>query len=172
MTSQMPVNDEGIQESLNRAQAGLTFDDVYQLATNTHFSPENDIPLVYPDNVGVQLRYNLLRSALLRGEEDGSPYDLFFVDVLTGARLVSGEAGVGKNDYLAQIEATYRVVYQVRNSDLLQDNKALDAFAEHNVGMHMWPFWREFAMSQSQRMNIPKVAVPMRRPIPKTVDND
>jgi hypothetical protein len=34
----------------------------------------------------------------------------------------------------------------------------------HNASFHLWPFWREYVVSQCNRMNLPKISIPMRLP--------
>lgn len=37
---------------------------------------------------------------------------------------------------------------------------SLKAFALRNASHHVWPYWREYLMGQSLRMNLPKLILP------------
>jgi hypothetical protein len=58
---------------------------------------------------------------------------------------------------MAFIEATFVAEYSLNGKP---EKEALDAFALKNASYHIWPYWREFLMSQSMRMNLPKIALP------------
>ncbi len=58
---------------------------------------------------------------------------------------------------LAQLEAVMVAEYLTDN-DPGQD--ALEAFAAQNASYHAWPFWREYLVSQCERMRLPRVMVP------------
>jgi preprotein translocase subunit SecB len=62
-----------------------------------------------------------------------------------------------ETDVLALIEATYVAEYSLQGEP---GKDALDEFALNNASYHVWPYWREYIMSQSMRMNLPKVALP------------
>jgi hypothetical protein len=147
--------------ALLRAQQGLEIQDVYQLQTESHLTDDGQFPSAYPERVGIQFKYNPLQSAVVTGDENGIEVTLFFVDVEVGARMIRDDDSHKKGEYLAQIEAKYRAIYRLKDKELAKDNEALDAFAQRNIKIHVWPFWREFAMTQSQRMNLPKLAIPM-----------
>lgn len=58
---------------------------------------------------------------------------------------------------LAQIE-TVMVAEYLTDTDPGQE--ALEAFAAQNASYHAWPFWREYLVSQCERMRLPKVMIP------------
>lgn len=39
--------------------------------------------------------------------------------------------------------------------------EALREFAIKNCGLHVWPYWREFLTSQSERLRLPRVMLPI-----------
>ena len=83
-------------------------------------------------------------------------YDFFYT---IGIRLV--EQGYDKDEepnVLLEIKATFNAVY--KSEDEL-DQDVLSAFAEENVGFHVWPYWRELVQSSCARINIPPLTIPM-----------
>lgn len=58
---------------------------------------------------------------------------------------------------LARIEATMVGEYHTPEDP---GKEALDVFAAGNAGYHVWPFWREYLVSQSERMRLPRAFVP------------
>ena len=63
-------------------------------------------------------------------------------------------------EVLACIEATFIAEYRY---DEELDEKGLGEFAHRNAGYHIWPFWREYLVSQCDRMRLPRVIVPTMR---------
>lgn len=69
---------------------------------------------------------------------------------------------VGEDDpnAVATIEAEMMAEYAMAEDP---GSDALDVFARRNASFHVWPYWRELVSSQCSRMNLPKVALPMRQ---------
>lgn len=63
-------------------------------------------------------------------------------------------------DIKALIEAEFVAEYWF-TADL--PNECLDAFAQKNASYHVWPYWREYLMSQSERLRLPKVMLATRQ---------
>lgn len=156
------MNNEEM-EAIERAKAGLNFEDLFQLKTESwtvgNIDPKYDLN---GDSLFIQLKHAVQQSSIHEILIEEKSQKLFRVLIELGVRFIRGDqADPDKQTTIAQIEASYYVSYVVNNADLLKDKMALDAFALHNASYHVWPFWREFAMSQSQRMNLPKVSIPM-----------
>ena len=136
------------------------------------FDPAHERP-----QATVQLMQRALRSEILELDDGQSGlHRLFRVHVQLGIRWVrSGKKqrarkpdkkaapGDGKQpEVLALVEAVFVAEYELRTE---VDQACLDQFALHNAPFNIWPFWREYVVSQAQRMNLPKFVVPL-RPLP------
>ena len=64
------------------------------------------------------------------------------------------------NPEVAAIEATMVAEYAMAANP---GEDALTAFALQNACFHVWPYWREYVSSQCQRMNLPRVMLPIRQ---------
>ena len=136
------------------------------------FDPSHERP-----EIAVQLLQRVLRSEILEPDDGQSGlHRLFRVHVQLGIRWVRSDkrqrtrkpdkktvAGDGKQqEVLALVEAIFVAEYELRKE---VDQACLDQFALHNAPFNIWPFWREYVVSQAQRMNLPRFVVPL-RPLP------
>jgi hypothetical protein len=60
-------------------------------------------------------------------------------------------------DIKAVIEGDFLAEYQF--DEKLADD-CIHEFADHNVSHHVWPYWREYVSSQSERLRLPRVVLP------------
>lgn len=152
---------------LERAQKGLQFEDIFHRETNcwlaNDFEPRTPAP-----QFRVQTKHQVIQSDLLTFDngDDTDGIKLFRVRIDTGVRLINCSEDEQNDDLspCAQIEVSYHVDYLITDQDLIGDRQALDAFALQNASYHLWPYWREYAMSQAQRMNLPKIPIPLKMP--------
>ncbi len=151
-----------MNETLQKAIECLNIHDVYLRSSEAMladgFEPKYEQDLV--DTLDVQFMHVVTHSSLLVLEEEGeNTVQLFRVFVKLGARwLDPTEPEDGDGSQLkAQIEAVMVAEYQM-NEDPGKD--ALKEFALHNASYHIWPYWREYLMTQSIRMNLPKLVIP------------
>lgn len=74
-----------------------------------------------------------------------------------GVRLV--EPGIESEDISirAFIEAEFVAEYTV---DEELEQSCIDEYALKNASFHVWPYWREFLMSQCGRMHLPRLVLP------------
>lgn len=152
-----------MSEALARAQKGLAFQDISMLASRCELGENADPKFNWPESLVVQLKHLVKQSSLLSVQQADESVVLFRIDIDLGARVVAdGESP--ETAWLAQIEADYRVDYLITDEALKSDQEALDEFALHNASFHLWPFWREYVVSQCNRMNLPKISIPMRLP--------
>lgn len=152
-----------MSEALARAQRGLAFQDISMLASRCELGENADPKFNWPELLVVQLKHQVKQSSLLSVQQAEESVVLFRIDIDLGARVVAdGESP--ETAWLAQIEADYRVDYLITDEALKSDQEALDEFALHNASFHLWPFWREYVVSQCNRMNLPKISIPMRLP--------
>ena len=88
-----------------------------------------------------------------------------------GVRLVdqkalseSREGGLELRDDAVKLEikAEFAAHYALPDEvEIKALGPALAEFCRHNVGFHVWPYWREFVQSTCTRMGFPPVPVPM-----------
>lgn len=121
------------------------------------------------NDLAVQFKHVVTRGEVLELQDGKEEINIFRVHIELGARWVvlpgseTTEDGTkekdeeGDADVRAVIEATFLAEYLIEG-DPGQD--ALDTFALKNASFHVWPYWREYLMSQAMRMNLPKVALP------------
>lgn len=166
-------------ELLKQAQQGLRLADIGLRQTKCAIADRFD-PTHEPVDAEVQMRLQLSRSEILEIEDGNQRLrKLFRVYVEAGLRWVqeasrtASQSAQGKpksgpevRPTLATIEATFLAEYEML-SDL--DTAALNEFARHNAAWNIWPFWREYCASQAQRMNLPKVMLPLHPAIAQPV---
>ncbi len=119
------------------------------------------------DKIGIQYKHIVDRSTIVSfsSEEEENAINLFRVYVDLGAKwnyVPDNQEEEGDNNEneepLAKIEACYVAEYQLKKET---PQEALEEFALNNASHHIWPYWREYLMSQAMRMNLPKVALPI-----------
>ncbi|MBK1887902.1 MULTISPECIES: hypothetical protein [Marinobacter] len=151
-----------VNEPLEKAKKGLQFEDVSQSRVDAWVEPKFDPRFgLGGQDCRLQLKHHVVESNLIEIKGNESPFDIFRVYIDVGARLVLPGDKTEERP-IAQIEASYRVDYRITETSLIEDKAALDTFALENASYHLWPYWREFVMSQSLRMNLPKIALPVR----------
>lgn len=104
--------------------------------------------------------------------EDGGVFiNVALFKFATAVRLVEQQAlkalrddgrEIAGNEVKLEIKAEFGVQYEIIDGvDLTKMESSLAAFCQHNVGFHVWPYWREFVHSTCARMGIPLVPIPM-----------
>jgi hypothetical protein len=104
--------------------------------------------------------------------ENGGPTTRLAVFVFAvGVRLVDQNAlrlarergeDISEGDVKLEIKAEFGAHYTIADdADLDAMGEALGAFCQHNVGFHVWPYWREFVQSICSRMSLPPIPIPM-----------
>ncbi|MBN2429620.1 MAG: preprotein translocase subunit SecB [Deltaproteobacteria bacterium] len=154
---------------LKAAIESLQINDVYLFKTNSWLRDDFDPKyLTDPRTIIIQHKHAVQKAEVLDlieeiDTDEKNEFKIFKVFIELGSRWTANntQGEESKNDQdpdvSAQIEATYVAEYKI-NKQVEQD--ALDEFALKNASFHVWPFWREFLMSQCARMNLPKVALP------------
>lgn len=170
----MPTAEAIDRDLLKAAQAGLRISDVTLRETRCTLAERFDPKYEHPD-MDVQLMQRVVRSEVLKLEDgDHGKHELFRVFVELGTRWVrrpakprsrkrakARDASVSSTvepDVLARIEATFMAEYEITAP---VEQPALDEFAVCNAPFNVWPFWREYAASQANRMNMPKAMMPL-----------
>ncbi|MYL28154.1 MULTISPECIES: preprotein translocase subunit SecB [Halomonadaceae] len=150
-------------EALERAKAQLEFLDLYVTALDARhlngFNPKNHGAL---EGLKLQTMHVARQSEVL--ELTSGDGQLLRITLGFGVRWI--EAGSNSEDkeeeteVKGQVEADFIVEY-LMSAEL--DKEAIDEFALTNASYHAWPYWRELVMNQSERLRMPRVALPMRQ---------
>jgi hypothetical protein len=62
-------------------------------------------------------------------------------------------------EILATMESVYIAEYVIRDTSV--EPAALQAFSQHNVAYHVWPYWREHLHDITSRALLPRITLPM-----------
>ncbi|MCG5516378.1 MULTISPECIES: hypothetical protein [unclassified Ectothiorhodospira] len=103
----------------------------------------------------------------LMEQPEGEPHRVVLCHFQAGVRLVdnasvSEAAPVDEEAVYLEITADFSAEYDIR--DGIEDETlrpALEEFARHNLGHHIWPYWREYVQGTCARMGIPPIPIPM-----------
>ena len=66
-------------------------------------------------------------------------------------------------EVVVQIQADYLLKYQLKNRRGIS-KKEVRSFSEINTIVHIWPYWREYVQSQTARMGLPSIIMPVKPP--------
>lgn len=153
---------------IQKAIECLSIQDVFQRSTSAKISDDFDPKYAANNEFGIQLKHIVRRSEVIQIEDDGErcifrvyvDLGIRWIDVSGGENRVAEESPAetdDASDVLANIESTYVAEYLLNGEP---GKEALDEFALNNASYHIWPYWREYIMSQGVRMNLPKFALP------------
>ncbi|WP_057458199.1 hypothetical protein [Pseudomonas syringae] len=152
--------------AFTKAIASLKLIDVFikdsSSSLGSDFDPKFD---ARSDRLSFQTKNFITASAVIEAESENGPLKMFRVTSELGVRIICKDDAAKKDEdieVLAIVEATMEADYDIVDSTITEDEEALDAFALKNVPYHVWPYWREYVTSQLQRMNMPKLVLPMR----------
>jgi hypothetical protein len=74
-----------------------------------------------------------------------------------GVRLVDSKITNEDESIRALIEAVFIAEYKL---DTEIEQVCIDEYSLKNSSYHVWPYWREFLMSQCNRMYLPRMVLP------------
>lgn len=143
---------------LQRAIEHLAIADVYLVGCESRYSegfnPKEPHAL---EGLKVQTMHVARRSEVVQIEKE----EQFLLRIVLGfgVRWIR-ENEQAEAEVKAFVEADYIAEY-VMNGRLEQE--AIDAFALKNASYHVWPYWREFLVSQSERLRMPRLILPMKQ---------
>lgn len=144
-----------ISSELQKAIDTLQIQDVYLRSSQT--TCEDDFDPKYAEEIeslGIQQMQLIKQTQIAEIESGGFLARIF---VLMGNRWVQS---VGENvdpKIEMTIEAEFIAEYFMA-SEL--DQVCLDEFAQKNVIVHIWPYWREFLSSQCDRLRFARLVIP------------
>ena len=155
-----------MSKELQEAIDNLSIRDVYLYSSYCKVDDNFEPKFEDGNNIENEFKHYVTQSQILEVEEDdGSKSKLFRVFVELGARFIrQGEVKEEQSsddsttDTLAIIEATFVSEYRVKK-DISEES--MKTFSLKNASYHIWPYWREYLMTQCNRMNLPKIAAPM-----------
>ncbi|MES1944106.1 hypothetical protein PC39_08324 [Salinisphaera sp. PC39] len=154
--------------ALQRAIDALGIRDVFISRSESWLADDFEPQYSDPETLDVAWKHRVTQSQVATLESDSGEQQLLFrVLIEMGMRLnaptergdesLKLEPSDEEPPTCACIEACFVAEYEM--SEQL-DKKAMRAFALKNASYHVWPYWREYLMSQCTRMNLPKVTVP------------
>ena len=94
-------------------------------------------------------------------DNENSPINIFRVFIELGIRVNNVSNQETQQELLYQVEATFRVDYELK-SDI--NEEALKEFAHFNAVHNVWPFWRQFVFSTTNQAHLPCPEIPLRKP--------
>lgn len=169
-------------ELLQKAIGCLSISDVYLRETQSTINKDFD-PKIANQSLGTQLRFSAERvdgidaELVVGASNDKQAVKLVRIHILAGLRFVSGglsDETLNNPEELAkhikaEINASFIAEYRITCDELSID--AIQEFAQRNAVYHVWPYWREYAQSICNRMQLPQVIMPMfqLKPIEKKV---
>ncbi len=89
---------------------------------------------------------------------ENSPVNFFRVFADIGIRINNLSNPNTEPQLLYQIEATFRIDYELKNN---VNEEALTEFAHFNAVNNIWPFWRQFVFSTTNQAHLPCPEIPL-----------
>lgn len=144
-----------MNKDLQKAIDTLRINDVYLKKSISECFNDFD-PKFYPgiDELEIRTKHIVIGHSV--SEIDDSVW-LVRVFIELGILLIDSNVEVDSDNKRAIIEAEFVAEYQ---SDEKLEDSWVEEYALKNVSYHVWPYWREFLMSQSCRMHLPRFVLP------------
>jgi len=163
------------EELLKKAINCLSINDIYLHESNINIEESFDPIQPGFDNLDVQFRHGVKKAQILEvstGEDNLIKILKVFFSV--GFRILPPDLEKEPQDdvekmnaqVLAEVSAVFTADYYLDCEETELDKDAIDVFVQNNVGYHVWPYWREYVHSVSDRVRLPRVTVPLYK-IPK-----
>lgn len=152
-------------DALKRAQSALELLDMQQISVSAYVGKEYD-PRLAPEeqDIAYQTKQGIVGLEIIGLEGNGETSYILRTTVDFGIRFVpkpNDKKVAEDTPVLGEIEAVYRLDYKVTDEALVEDTDAIQEFATHNAPHQAWPFWREFVDSQTSKMRLPRLILPM-----------
>lgn len=91
------------------------------------------------------------------GSDDAPTYSYTY-KYRTGLRVVDNSLEKDDDNFSKVVmRADYEVVYF---SSMLLEEDCMELFGRVNVGLHVWPFWREFVHSSCMKAGVDRIVLP------------
>lgn len=139
---------------LQEAIDNLSINDVYLLHSQSSVSPQFNAKYDDLSALSIQVKFEQPQTQIMEFSDRRK-----FLRIICGygCRRIKDEEG---HDPIqaAVIEASFVAEYRMKK-DI--SDESIAEFAKKNVNHHVWPFWREFLMSQTERLRLPRMTVHM-----------
>lgn len=152
------------KQLIEKAIKCLAIHDVYLREYEAKLKPDFDPNLANVDELRVQYKYGPGQSNVLglKNNNTGDEINILRVDYLTALRMFSSDPKSGDESELekltvAFVGATFICDYVI--TEKLEED-AIREFCMYNVGHNVWPYWREFAQTSTERLRLPRVVLP------------
>jgi hypothetical protein len=160
-------------ELINNAAQALSIQGVFLrdsgVRVKADFVPQfvpAELPLLPQYKAGPTGEFNLITA----GHDESTHFKVVVFDFAAGIRLVdqrqlkdmADNPDIVNEALYVEITATFSAHYRLKAG--VDESSMVEAFAEfgrHNVGYHVWPYWREFVQNICARIGIPAIPVPM-----------
>ncbi|MDH5369598.1 MAG: hypothetical protein OEW99_06215 [Gammaproteobacteria bacterium] len=152
-----------MDENLIKAQKHLRIQSVNLTTSTINVKEDIEFALLDRSKTMTQGFRYVLRVKEITLKDDNKIWDYRFMYEI-GLRLIfSEDEEISKEDddfepifgIISNFEAKYF-------SDVKLDDKELKAYSAHNVGYHVWPYWREYVQSSCTRIGLsPVLEVPV-----------
>lgn len=139
---------------LQEAIDNLSINDVYLLNSQSSVSPEFNAKYDDLSELSIQVKFDQPQTQIMEFS-DGNK--ILRIICGYGCRRTKDEEGQ-ESVQAAVIEASFVAEYRMKK-DI--SDECIAEFAKKNVNHHVWPFWREFLMSQIERLRLPRMTVHM-----------
>lgn len=142
---------------LQDAIDNLSIEDVCLRGNSTLISDDFEPKYDKIDNLRIAFKHLVEHAETYEVEEpeEGGPNYILRVFIELGARLK--EVDSTDQGFFVQVEAKFVAEYAMST---MLSKECIDEFALKNASFHVWPYWREFLMSQCMRLGMSKIAVP------------
>ncbi|AEG01193.1 hypothetical protein [Methylomonas methanica] len=141
--------------NLQKAIDTLKIHDVYQRSSVAQcvgdFEPKYDQDT---EKLVTQTKHTVRQTQLAMVDENQWLVRVF---IELGIRLVDPNIEEEDKSVRAFIEAEFVAEYTI---DEQLEQSCIDEYALKNASYHVWPYWREFLMSQCSRMHLPRLVLP------------
>lgn len=146
----MASKNKALQEAIDK----LSIVDVYLHRSQAQVAESYDPKLdENSDQLMMQQLHVVQKSEILETDNDSFLIRIF---VRLGVRWLNQQADQ-EDSIRAMIEADFIAEYFASEK---VEQKCIDEFALKNASYHVWPYWREYLSSQSERMRLPRLVLP------------
>lgn len=147
-----------LSAALQLAIESLKLEDVYLRNSISRCEGDFD-PRYTSDFSGMQVQHMHKVRESSTAELDGED-KLLRVYIELGIRWVKPSEDPQEPTVLAIIEAEFVASYTFKEP---LEQTSIDEFSLKNASVHVWPYWREFLSSQSERLRLPRTILPARQ---------
>lgn len=151
---------------LELAKKNLIIQDVF-LHSSEIKTRDDYFPLSLGNEIEVQFKNFVQDSLTLEAEnQNGKKQSLVRYRYTTAFRVlppglpeeIKSDPSKIEEKTIIEVIATFVALYALKQ-EIPKDSMA--EFAKFNVGYHVWPYWREYASSTSNRLRLPVFSIPL-----------